>query len=367
MAEEDLIFGKNRHFFGGIEPSNMLGFVVANRYDSEAKKPTVLIKAKLPKDTVIDDQTLCSVAGAVIRRSVDKYPEDEFDGEYIATIKEDKDITDSNVEVGKLYCYKAFPFTTQGVYNRNLKKNRSKVTVTDDGGGGDDPVTPGGGDPYTVDLKNTWADPVNNTYEGSSENITEFSVSKWNNNIVVGKWTLSTTNDYIHTENKVVFHKEASPFYIEQIVSKSADQTEHVNNYMTISLDTHNCKYMYITGEKNSIDFGFTINGGNNVTIETEGSFEQKVDLEALDISGTITLSIGAGTMGSSSGRYGRITGIRFDNGSTSSTSANSLLMTSMLSQSSGPSNSELMDAITSLQEQVSALADEVKSLKEEG
>ena len=23
MAEEDLIFGKNRHFFGGIEPSNM--------------------------------------------------------------------------------------------------------------------------------------------------------------------------------------------------------------------------------------------------------------------------------------------------------------------------------------------------------
>ena len=29
MAEEDLIFGKNRHFFGGIEPSNMLVFSVA--------------------------------------------------------------------------------------------------------------------------------------------------------------------------------------------------------------------------------------------------------------------------------------------------------------------------------------------------
>ena len=28
MAEEDLIFGKNRHFFGGIEPSNMKGFSV---------------------------------------------------------------------------------------------------------------------------------------------------------------------------------------------------------------------------------------------------------------------------------------------------------------------------------------------------
>lgn len=26
MAEEDLIFGKNRHFFGGIEPSNMQNF-----------------------------------------------------------------------------------------------------------------------------------------------------------------------------------------------------------------------------------------------------------------------------------------------------------------------------------------------------
>ena len=29
MAEEDLIFGKNRHFFGGIEPSNMQNFTAA--------------------------------------------------------------------------------------------------------------------------------------------------------------------------------------------------------------------------------------------------------------------------------------------------------------------------------------------------
>lgn len=29
MAEEDLIFGKNRHFFGGIEPSNMRKFTAS--------------------------------------------------------------------------------------------------------------------------------------------------------------------------------------------------------------------------------------------------------------------------------------------------------------------------------------------------
>ena len=29
MAEEDLLFGKNRHFFGGIEPSNMTNFSVS--------------------------------------------------------------------------------------------------------------------------------------------------------------------------------------------------------------------------------------------------------------------------------------------------------------------------------------------------
>ena len=75
MAEEDLIFGKNRHFFGGIEPSNMVAFSAA--LDAATNK--VLITATLPTDTVVNGQTLCSVAGAVIRRKSTDYPTDEFE------------------------------------------------------------------------------------------------------------------------------------------------------------------------------------------------------------------------------------------------------------------------------------------------
>ena len=60
MAEEDLIFGKNRHFFGGIEPSNMQNFTAVIEGEH------VKITAQLPADTVINGQTLCTVEGAVI-------------------------------------------------------------------------------------------------------------------------------------------------------------------------------------------------------------------------------------------------------------------------------------------------------------
>lgn len=46
MAEEDLIFGKNRHFFGGIEPSNMQNFTAVIEGEH------VKITAQLPADTV---------------------------------------------------------------------------------------------------------------------------------------------------------------------------------------------------------------------------------------------------------------------------------------------------------------------------
>ena len=113
MAEEDLIFGKNRHFFGGIEPSNMLAFRVFN------DNGVVVIDAQLPKDTVVSGQTLCTVEGAVIRRRTDNYPVDEFDGEEIVNINVSGTFIDSTATVTGTYYYAAFPYTTQGVYNRN--------------------------------------------------------------------------------------------------------------------------------------------------------------------------------------------------------------------------------------------------------
>lgn len=114
MAEEDLIFGKNRHMFGGIEPSNIKFFKA--RLKSDGK---VNIEITLPSDTVIDGQTLCTVAGAVIRRKTTGYPVDEFDGVEAMIVSASGTYVDSTADVGTNYYYAAFPFTTQGVYNRS--------------------------------------------------------------------------------------------------------------------------------------------------------------------------------------------------------------------------------------------------------
>lgn len=124
MAEEDMIFGKNRHFFGGIEPSNMSRFKVS--YKSGINE----IDARLPLDTVINGQTLCTVAGAVIRRSTDRYPTNEFDGELVADITTSEVIIDDTIDPSLGYYYAAFPYTTQGVYNRN-PANRDSVNIPD--------------------------------------------------------------------------------------------------------------------------------------------------------------------------------------------------------------------------------------------
>lgn len=120
MAEEDLIFGKNRHFFGGIEPSNMLVFSVA------VESGVVKVTATLPNDTVVNNQTLCTVEGAIIRRKTTDYPKDEFDGDLVANIKASTVFADSGASPTGTYYYAAFPYTTQGVYNRN-KTNRVVV------------------------------------------------------------------------------------------------------------------------------------------------------------------------------------------------------------------------------------------------
>ncbi len=120
MAEEDLIFGKNRHFFGGIEPSTMRAFNAIR--DTTVNK--IKIEATLPANTVIDGQTLCTVAGAIIRRKATDYPKDEFDGDLVGVISSTKTFYDESADVNGTYYYAAFPYTTQGVYSRN-KANRA--------------------------------------------------------------------------------------------------------------------------------------------------------------------------------------------------------------------------------------------------
>lgn len=122
MAEEDLIFGKNRHFFGGIEPANMKQFSV------EIINGLVQLTSVLPDDTVIDGQTLCTIAGAVIRRKLNGFPKDEFDGDFVADITESMVYIDRTISSTDHCYYAAFPYTTQGVYSRS-KNNRTSLNA----------------------------------------------------------------------------------------------------------------------------------------------------------------------------------------------------------------------------------------------
>lgn len=128
MAEEDLIFGKNRHFFGGIEPGNMANFSVESAYDYSSQKARIRIIAVLPSETVINGQQLNTVAGAVIRKKKDGFPVDEFDGELVRDIKENADFFDTDVILNDTVYYAAFPYSGQGVYNRS-PRNRVQVKV----------------------------------------------------------------------------------------------------------------------------------------------------------------------------------------------------------------------------------------------
>ncbi len=133
MAEEDLIFGKNRHLFGGIEPSNMITFKATS--DFSGGKDRVKISAELPLNTTVEGQQLCTVAGAVIRRGTTGFPVDEFDGTLIADITAfpypaGTELHDMDVVQGQTYYYAAFPYTKQGVYNRGNSGNANRSSCT---------------------------------------------------------------------------------------------------------------------------------------------------------------------------------------------------------------------------------------------
>lgn len=119
MAEEDIMWGKKRHLFGGIEPSNLLGIQI----ERSAGSSYIYLRLTLPKDTVVDGQVLCTVQGFVVRRKTGSYPVDEFDG----VLVEDRDlivgqstlVSDRVDDSNETYYYAVFPYSTQGVYNRN--------------------------------------------------------------------------------------------------------------------------------------------------------------------------------------------------------------------------------------------------------
>ena len=147
MAEEDIIWGKNRHIFGGIQPDAMKSF---NAYVDKTEG-YLCINGVLPINTIIDGKILCDVAGVTIRGKLGSQPNNEFDGEHIATICEEVNgiyaaksgddiptvrVPLQNIPDGGHYYYVAFPFSTQGVYNRSVSRN-NLITIDRDSYSGD--------------------------------------------------------------------------------------------------------------------------------------------------------------------------------------------------------------------------------------
>lgn len=113
---------------GGIAPSNMLSFTAFTGNAS------VKLYIKEPGDTIIDGQTVSTIAGVKIMRKDTGYPNTENAGIQVVDIKRenfgqyiDTPYVDSGLTNGTKYYYAAFPYSDQNVYNRN-PANRAEAT-----------------------------------------------------------------------------------------------------------------------------------------------------------------------------------------------------------------------------------------------
>lgn len=109
----DLVYKAHRDEGGwGIAPPDP-SFLVING-DEE-----VTLQWEVDEKTSVNGQTICHSKGVMIRRSTEKTPETELEGELVINSAELKgSYTDTGLSNGTTYYYKAFPYSDHYVYNR---------------------------------------------------------------------------------------------------------------------------------------------------------------------------------------------------------------------------------------------------------
>ena len=128
MATSDLDYGKDKHYFGGIQADKIKifsGFFWNDKDNGVRMEVTI----EVPDNTTIDSFDLSNFEGVKVVKKAGSKPVDEFDGEVVTfkdisgnnvtVITESGTYYDYNVTLGLDYFYRAFSFTDQGVYNRN--------------------------------------------------------------------------------------------------------------------------------------------------------------------------------------------------------------------------------------------------------
>jgi hypothetical protein len=111
-----VLAGIERNQITGIPPRNMETFS-ANPGDKK-----VTIRVKVPDNTIVDNQLLCTVAGVKVIRKTGSIPLSPEDGTLILTVTDKTNVTkyiDTNVTNGVTYYYGFFPYSDHGVYNFN--------------------------------------------------------------------------------------------------------------------------------------------------------------------------------------------------------------------------------------------------------
>ena len=84
------------------------------------------------QDTVIDGQKICTVAGVVIRRSTERYPKNELDGDLVIKSTDmEGTYTDTGLTNGTTYYYKAFPYSDHNIYGRDNYHAKGSVTPSE--------------------------------------------------------------------------------------------------------------------------------------------------------------------------------------------------------------------------------------------
>lgn len=116
MGEVLLVGGGGSSSGGGIPPSN------CKFLTKKVSGTSVSLKWQDPKDTVINDLTLCSWAGTKIVRKAGGYPTSPTDGTVILTSTTrdaylNTAYVDTLPDTSNTYYYRAFPFSTHGMYN----------------------------------------------------------------------------------------------------------------------------------------------------------------------------------------------------------------------------------------------------------
>lgn len=110
-------------------PTDSVNIIRASAYNK-----SIILQWSDPQDTVLDAIVFAKWAGTLVVKKEGEAPLNEKDGEVLLDNKirdqyKDERFVDENVEDGKTYYYRFFPYSDKGVYSTDLKNITPGITI----------------------------------------------------------------------------------------------------------------------------------------------------------------------------------------------------------------------------------------------